>query len=710
MLQSIVENSDHGTKETRKQRSDNEDNDDDTSTLNSVQTTSTTAISSSSSSSLPPFSTAKVLPPRAAAALSVLHLSPSLPSGDLVSPRLWVYANGPDARSPQLSAKISNTQSIAVGNGGSVERARELAVFKRAATEVKILARDASMWAIPEHLAALGGSSSDSTSIASFSSRISANMPLGINSFSTASRGVTKQRKPAVDGPPPLPLRKDSILVPQKSSKEITYLPPSIPRIFVQLTDLRVKTTTQAPTPSIRGKTQHRRRPSNDSVAQSILSIKSAFGTFKQGLLRGMRVGDGDDLQQPQQPLRTRMTLNIGNSFRSKNNAAAVLANNDSNSGRNSAISPTVKVSIEKTASVAFAAATTAEPLYTIPCYYGVTVTSRSESFHNLFQFTRGGGDDYDDGASVSSLAAAEGLPESLIGQTVLVAQTQWDMKRTFEKIVFAPEDSSDSVLFGLAGLKLGGSGCGGSGGGRGDREVAVVTVQVGVFLDEVFPLVVEIPTVEYSTFLNFQISNGHARIWKKYWAVVNKGNLEIYDFEYKETKPMVSSLPLQFHIANISKPDPDEMCAMNCLQINFVLPFADQDEITPSMSRWRQSAIEDGGVVYVTADSKEGMVNFENQNGDQFSSLGSKRSLLNFLMKELLVGEICFEINDQFNRHNDRRNCTTPKLSHVVIHSRLRKQLSNTKDEANGDSETNLGAESKALIFALLMPDKKKG
>ncbi|KAI9345030.1 hypothetical protein BDR26DRAFT_857127 [Obelidium mucronatum] len=504
-----------------------------------------------------------------------------------------------------------------------------------------------------------------------------------------------KQRKP-VENPPPLPPRKDTRPI---VTREVTYVQPSIPRLFVQLIDLRLKTSTQAfnvyctiqvgnqvyfssplplsqesrkgfglvicpregflfdipsidpPSPypiliqihkgppppnnaisniqtmsqkpityssssnlsysSTKAASKHRRKKSNDSVAHSIASISSTFSNFKTGLMRGIRGntnnanvdGSGNGGGGGGGAGNRRMTLNISSPFRSKHPQTTTKAMASSIATSSATLLPPsdniLPAAAEATAAVSAASskhqtASTAappfEPTYDIPCYYGSTIC-KSESHSNLFHY---GNDDVPDVV----------IPETLLGQVVLVPQLNGDAKATFEKVVYNMEPEG---AFGLSSLKLGGT-------KKSEKEVAIVSVQVGMFLDETYPLIVEIPPVEYSTFLNFQMSNRGGGIWKKYWVMIKKGIMHVYDFEYKENKPMISWVPLQGHLARISRPDPEEMCALNCLQLDFMTPFADQEvSLQPHEQRWRDAVVEASGIAYVTAETKDAMVELEN-------------------------------------------------------------------------------------------------
>ncbi|KAJ3067692.1 hypothetical protein HDU98_009110 [Podochytrium sp. JEL0797] len=595
---------------------------------------------------------------RGASALSALHLPPSLPSPSDISPRLWAWVNGPDGRVAPLSSAVIKTFSdqnnastssglfsLGLASGGSLEKARDVAVFKRANGETSFFGTDATLHAVPDHLAVFGGVSAtpDCTSLASFNSK--------------AMSRSTKQRKPVVESPPPLPPRKNTL---SQGIRPVTHVLPSIPRLFVQLVDLRIKNSSQAfnvhctiqvgtqvfftgplplsqesrkgfglvicpregflfdipsidpPSPypiliqihkgapppntvlsslqTTRQKpisvsatqpkpSKHRRKKSNDSVAHSIASISSTFSSFKTGLMRGLRgergaTQGGGQVDSTTAPPSRRRTLNISSPFRGKMQTENLVA------------PATVNATPSKSLT-----APAAEPVYTIPCYHGPTVIPKSDSIQNLLQFTQDESSD------------APSIPESLVGQVVLIPSLSGDAKATFEKVVYMVEQD---VSYGLAGLKLGGM-------KKGEKEVAIVGVQVGMVMDEGYPLVVEIPPVEYSTFLNIQLaSRGGGQIWKKYWAVIKEGIMHVFDFEYKESKPMISSLPLQSHLLKISRPDPEEMCASHCLKLDFTESFDDEDIISENEMRWREAAVEVGGVVYVTAESKERMMELE--------------------------------------------------------------------------------------------------
>ncbi|KAJ3229747.1 hypothetical protein HDU81_005019 [Chytriomyces hyalinus] len=629
---------------------------------------------------------------RGASTVTSLHLPPSLPGPHALSPRLWMYTHAGDARAPLASNAVTKAHatvspSISLGlSPGALDRARDAAVLRRACAETKIYSTDATLWTLPDHLACLGSSQqpNDTPSFASFSSRISAvsNIPRNL-----------KQRKP-VDTPPALPPRKGTQAA---APREITYVAPSIPRLFVQLVDLRVKNSTQAfnvhctiqvgtqvyftaplplsqeskkgfglvicpkeafvfdipeidpPSPypiliqihkgppppqhilsSLQTGTQkpitpvapppksrnHRRKKSNDSVAQSITSISSNFSTFKSSFMRGMRGGDrgsnvpgnggekvgGGGLES------RRMTLNISSPFRGKSSAMAGVSSVPVNPAGAAGVAGGATAPQPSTQqNGAGATAPAAEPTYAIPVYYGTTITHppRSESAMNLFHFANMP----DETSPNSANDDSAGIPQTLLGQVVLLPQTTGDMKATFEKVVFMPDNGADAVAFGLSSLKIG---------KKTDKEVALVCVQVGRILDEGYPLVEEIPPVEYATCLNFQISSKSGGIWKKYWTVIKNGVLEVYDFEYREQKPSISSLPLQGYLQRVVRPDPEEMCAMNCVELCFAQPFADNDDESEdggalsAKERWRQSVVESNGSVFVTADSKDGVFEIE--------------------------------------------------------------------------------------------------
>ncbi|KAJ3351509.1 hypothetical protein HDU83_008887 [Entophlyctis luteolus] len=649
--------------------------------------------------------------------------------------------HGPDARAPARSAAITAAAAgMAVAAGGSVDRAREVAILKRAANETRVWAGLCGCVGAPEHLAVLGGDSS------------------AVRAIGLLPRNA-KLRKPVAG-----PQTEKQVGGTVRTPKEVKYVPPSIPRLFVQITDLRVKNwaqeqqqrsmfivpskserksssarhihsrksqkkalaslsvhakdfcckfiklpvqllnltshlaasyssdipTVDPPTPypiliqlhkgppppqhtvqqlqaathppitrlvkppnAAGGRSGHRRRKSNDSVAHSIASIKSTLSTFKQNFIRGFRSGRRGDGESG-------TNSKINNNSNNNNHNSSICSNSSSSNVSGSSTvdasggvpmercggagtratlgiaSPfrTSKISIASTASSSTRSicgptttGSAAEPVYAVPCYHGPTLSLNDHNYSGGYM---------DDGQDQHQQQHALTIPESLLGQVVLAMQTSGETKSTFERVIPTPIAAlglEEDSIFGIKNLAIGKK-------NQSDRaEVATVSVQVGLFLDESYPLVAEIPSIEYSTFLNFQMQIGGGTIWKKYWVVIAKGVMRVYDFEYKTNRPMVSRLPLQSHVRSIVRPDADEMCAMNCLQINFCNlegfekreaeesageddgegeaecegdGFGDSRKRKEKQRQWRVSVVEAGERVYVTSDSKDGQAEAE--------------------------------------------------------------------------------------------------
>ncbi|KAI8613979.1 E1-E2 ATPase-domain-containing protein [Chytriomyces sp. MP71] len=514
--------------------------------------------------------TAPMTSPRAATVVSTLHLPSSIESPDAMSPRLWAYAQAGDNKQPQLSSIIlknhsgvaASSLSLGLAPGG-LERTREAAVLRRAAGEAKVFTADAHMWTVPDHLTILAFNVHCTIQVGT---QVYFTGPLPLSQESRKGFGLVICPKecfvfdiPDLEAPSPYP-----ILI------QLHKGPTPPHHVISNLQMSPQKQITPVAAPPMASKPRHRRRNSNDSNANSLLSISSTFSSLKKTMIRGLR---GNNDASGGARLESRRTLNLGSPFRKHNPAAPGIP------------IPTTPQSLQQQQSSAPAA----EPSYAIPVYHGRTIPARSESIMNLYHLSQ------DESPHPDDFPATGGIPETLLGQVVLLPQTNGEMKSTFEKCVYLTEGTDPAHAFGFGNLKIGAM-------KKSDKEVAIVTVQVGKFMDEVYPLIAEIPPIEYSAFLNFQVSSRGGGIWKKYWTVIQYGVMDIFDFEYKEQKPQVSSIPLQHHLIRVSKPDPEEMCAMNCLQLVFSLPFPDegneQEESDTSKWRWRNSVVEANGSV----------------------------------------------------------------------------------------------------------------
>ncbi|KAI9358914.1 hypothetical protein DFJ73DRAFT_135534 [Zopfochytrium polystomum] len=146
--------------------------------------------------------------------------------------------------------------------------------------------------------------------------------------------------------------------------------------------------------------------------------------------------------------------------------------------------------------------------------------------------------------------------------------------------------------------------------------ETAQVVFQIGLIWDEQFPP--PEPVVEHSDYLNFQVNSKSGAIWKRYWVVLKDACLDIYNFEYKESKPAISALELSDNLIEVSHADPEVVCAPHCTQLRFVdlerVPPSGPDQLEgDEASVWRQSILDpEYQLAFVTADSKEQMLEWQ--------------------------------------------------------------------------------------------------
>ncbi|KAJ3160222.1 hypothetical protein HDU86_001058 [Geranomyces michiganensis] len=149
----------------------------------------------------------------------------------------------------------------------------------------------------------------------------------------------------------------------------------------------------------------------------------------------------------------------------------------------------------------------------------------------------------------------------------------------------------------------------------NGKKEIARVALAMGAVVDEDYfpePEADPIPPEpEFGDYLNFLMRTSGASIWRKYWCVLGDNELQIYDFEYRETKP-VSRIPLP-HIAQIHPADPELVCAPHCIELTLSPKHAFGDTLPGWTARVVDSkATNDGGpaarelVAYVTADAAD--------------------------------------------------------------------------------------------------------
>ncbi|TPX70696.1 hypothetical protein SpCBS45565_g01585 [Spizellomyces sp. 'palustris'] len=145
----------------------------------------------------------------------------------------------------------------------------------------------------------------------------------------------------------------------------------------------------------------------------------------------------------------------------------------------------------------------------------------------------------------------------------------------------------------------------------NGKKEIAKINMQMGVFLDEEYcpePEPEPIPAEpEFVDYLNFLIHTTGASIWRKYWCILRENELQIFDFEYRETKP-VYALPLH-QIGHVHPADPELMCAPYCIEMIFNSSYVAQPGAGWFMSILENKPGSTDVVSYMTADSKQRMV-----------------------------------------------------------------------------------------------------
>ncbi|KAJ3024177.1 hypothetical protein HKX48_005580 [Thoreauomyces humboldtii] len=142
-------------------------------------------------------------------------------------------------------------------------------------------------------------------------------------------------------------------------------------------------------------------------------------------------------------------------------------------------------------------------------------------------------------------------------------------------------------------------------------KEIAKLSLQIGAYVDEDHSLEPEVeptpPEPEFGDFLNFLIHTPGASIWRKYWCVLGENELRLYDFEYRETKP-VSQISLP-DIAQIHPADPELICAPNCIE----LTLSPSANFSDSVGGWSSGALHEKPgspevVAYATADASDRM------------------------------------------------------------------------------------------------------
>ncbi|KAJ3168710.1 hypothetical protein HDU87_000955 [Geranomyces variabilis] len=154
----------------------------------------------------------------------------------------------------------------------------------------------------------------------------------------------------------------------------------------------------------------------------------------------------------------------------------------------------------------------------------------------------------------------------------------------------------------------------------NGKKEIARVSLVMGAVVDEDYfpePEADPIPPEpEFGDYLNFLMRTSGASIWRKYWCLLGDNELQIFDFEYREIKP-VSRIPLP-HITQIHPADPELVCAPHCIELTLSPKHSFADTLPGWTSRVvdsKPSVVVAGGasslhshelVAYVTADAAD--------------------------------------------------------------------------------------------------------
>ncbi|KAH6561436.1 hypothetical protein BASA50_005657 [Batrachochytrium salamandrivorans] len=149
-----------------------------------------------------------------------------------------------------------------------------------------------------------------------------------------------------------------------------------------------------------------------------------------------------------------------------------------------------------------------------------------------------------------------------------------------------------------------------------GKKEVAKINIQMGMFVEEKFTPVREIPSGMYrhDDTLNFLLRTPGGMIWKKYFVVGTFDGIRILDTEYLDRKDPIAWLHFS-QIVDVAPADFEFMAAPNCMRITISMPWTDDDRVatSPLNRDWREAVI--GGaaavsryhaVIYVTGDNLE--------------------------------------------------------------------------------------------------------
>ncbi|OZJ06961.1 hypothetical protein BZG36_00072 [Bifiguratus adelaidae] len=108
-----------------------------------------------------------------------------------------------------------------------------------------------------------------------------------------------------------------------------------------------------------------------------------------------------------------------------------------------------------------------------------------------------------------------------------------------------------------------------------------------------------------HEDFLTLYVRGSRMPSWKRFWAVVDDVNLFLYDFEYKENKEPVATLPLT-QLLHVSHPSQDESARIDIGRFGLTLHFNTRYAIASPTPVYMDEADEFEGKMYVLSDGKE--------------------------------------------------------------------------------------------------------
>lgn len=568
--------------------------------------------------------------PRPAAPVSTLHLPMSMFSADNLSPRMWAYAQTGDASSPYNLVLDNNKEMMRSNESRILEDSR---ILRRAVAETKVVT-SRQEWqpnGTPEHIktavytatgaasekmqpptlgaiyqakaaaraAAIGG---DTSPVPTIPASVSSSTATASASASTLASG---RRKPVDDGR--TGIKAGVAAGPSRRMKEVAPVEYNIPRLFFQIVDIKVKNTLNVF--NVHCTVQVGIRKAWTCVLPLTKVSKKGFG-----LVSAPKEGFFFDVPLPThshtQATPILVTLYAGCPPSASNLSRLQTANHADSAptlpklggvaGSVRSVASSVRSTssgffgglfgggLRKSMSMAGAGTNTVA---------AAAIAAPAAEPNSLY--IGGGGT-----SSINTSVSGTYLASAMFGADVDVAgQT----KRTYSVQLHAGPGAAGAV-----GSKRGDTG-----------EVATVVFQVGFVMDEEYPPPPPVPEVEHEDFLNFYLATkSGGQFWKKYWVILRNGMFETYNIEYKERKPMISSLPLENRLIKVRTADPEVMCSPHCLELHFnhregeevagggiAEGENDASSSKSELAKWRVSVRDpELDCVYIMADSKEAL------------------------------------------------------------------------------------------------------